>query len=193
MTAQQERTDTSEPYRSRTSENPPYVRLPLGSRGCRGDARALRSPAWCSITSGSCGPPRRSTAARTPAVPHRPAHRASHGFPKPRDPQRRRTTPSTPRHRDPENPGPPGTPDPLPLFEGYSRGCVHEGLSGAGLTNWPDFVVRSAASTPDAGVRANVRAHVSGNSRTQPLKCQGSCQGIGRPRRASFGVNNAGP
>lgn len=193
MTAQQERTDTSEPYRSRTSENPPYVRLPLGSRGCRGDARALRSPAWCSITSGSCGATASFYRRPHPRRATRPVGQASHGFPKPRDPEHCRTTPSTRRHRDPGNPGPPGTPDPLPLFEGYSRGCVHEGLSGAGLTNWPDFVVRSAASTPDAGVRANVRAHVSGNSRTQPLKCQGSCQGIGRPRRASFGVNDAGP
>lgn len=77
----------------------------------------------------------------------------------------------------PEAPDPQADPDPLPHTEGYSRGCVREGLSGAGLTNWPDFVVRSAACTPDAGVRTSVRAHVRGNSRTQPLKCQGSCQG----------------
>ena len=133
------------------------------------------------------------TSRPNPAVPTRPGRPSIPRVPKPRDPQHRRTTPTTRRHGHPGNPGPPGRPQPAPAHRGIFTGCVHEGLSGAGLTNWPDFVVRSAASTPDAGVRANVRAHVSGNSRTQPLKCQGSCQGIGRPCRASFGVNDAGP
>ena len=152
---------------------PPSVRLPRVTRdaGCPEGARAFRAPGWCSDAPDPVAPPhgsppsrpRRSTRFRslplsfTSRLHPRRAHPSGQpgipGFPKPRVPERRRTTPSTPRHRHPGNPGPPGRPNPLPHIEGYSRGCVQEALSGAGLTNLANFVVQSAVSTPDASVR----------------------------------------
>lgn len=114
------------------------MRLPLGSRGCRGDARALRSPAWCSITSGSCGATASFHRRPHPRRAIRPVGQAFHAFPKPRDPQRRRTTPSTPRHRHPGNPRPPAVPNPLP------NESAGEAVSGTKCGSPPPAVPRSS-------------------------------------------------